>query len=74
MILFFDRFVLVFGCLVLSVFSTIPDHLEMASQNLLILVRDEYGVKTKSKQDKAWEHAKKFKEKHHMNCTLITVR
>ncbi|XP_052401170.1 potassium voltage-gated channel subfamily KQT member 5 isoform X2 [Carassius gibelio] len=30
-------FVLVFGCLVLSVFSTIPDHQEMASQRLLIL-------------------------------------
>uniref|UniRef100_A0A671SG99 Potassium voltage-gated channel subfamily KQT member 5-like n=1 Tax=Sinocyclocheilus anshuiensis TaxID=1608454 RepID=A0A671SG99_9TELE len=30
-------FVLVFGCLVLSVFSTIPDHQEMASHNLLIL-------------------------------------
>uniref|UniRef100_A0A8C1GZL2 Potassium voltage-gated channel, KQT-like subfamily, member 5b n=1 Tax=Cyprinus carpio TaxID=7962 RepID=A0A8C1GZL2_CYPCA len=30
-------FVLVFGCLVLSVFSTIPDHQEMASQSLLIL-------------------------------------
>uniref|UniRef100_A0A672N9Z3 Potassium voltage-gated channel subfamily KQT member 5-like n=1 Tax=Sinocyclocheilus grahami TaxID=75366 RepID=A0A672N9Z3_SINGR len=30
-------FVLVFGCLVLSVFSTIPDHQEMASRSLLIL-------------------------------------
>ncbi|XP_051560522.1 potassium voltage-gated channel subfamily KQT member 5-like [Myxocyprinus asiaticus] len=30
-------FVLVFGCLVLSVFSTIPDHQEMASQSLFIL-------------------------------------
>ncbi|XP_056110350.1 potassium voltage-gated channel subfamily KQT member 5 [Rhinichthys klamathensis goyatoka] len=30
-------FVLVFGCLVLSVFSTIPDHQEMASHSLLIL-------------------------------------
>ncbi|XP_052455760.1 potassium voltage-gated channel subfamily KQT member 5 isoform X1 [Carassius gibelio] len=30
-------FVLVFGCLVLSVFSTIPDHQEIASQSLLIL-------------------------------------
>uniref|UniRef100_A0A8C1TIH5 Potassium voltage-gated channel, KQT-like subfamily, member 5b n=1 Tax=Cyprinus carpio TaxID=7962 RepID=A0A8C1TIH5_CYPCA len=30
-------FILVFGCLVLSVFSTIPDHQEKASQSLLIL-------------------------------------
>uniref|UniRef100_A0AAR2JR05 Potassium voltage-gated channel, KQT-like subfamily, member 5b n=1 Tax=Pygocentrus nattereri TaxID=42514 RepID=A0AAR2JR05_PYGNA len=30
-------FVLVFGCLVLSVFSTIPDHTEMASRALFIL-------------------------------------
>ncbi|XP_051981996.1 potassium voltage-gated channel subfamily KQT member 5 isoform X2 [Xyrauchen texanus] len=30
-------FVLVFGCLVLSVFSTIPDHQEIASQSLFIL-------------------------------------
>ncbi|KAK7161688.1 hypothetical protein R3I94_004383 [Phoxinus phoxinus] len=30
-------FVLVFGCLVLSVFSTIPDHLDKASHSLLIL-------------------------------------
>ncbi|XP_030635695.1 potassium voltage-gated channel subfamily KQT member 5 [Chanos chanos] len=30
-------FVLVFGCLVLSVFSTIPDHQELASHCLLIL-------------------------------------
>ncbi|XP_051558595.1 potassium voltage-gated channel subfamily KQT member 5-like isoform X2 [Myxocyprinus asiaticus] len=30
-------FVLVFGCLVLSVFSTIPDHQEMASESLFIL-------------------------------------
>ncbi|TRY60013.1 hypothetical protein DNTS_034666 [Danionella cerebrum] len=34
---YFGRFVLVFGCLVLSVFSTIPDHQEMASHSLLIL-------------------------------------
>uniref|UniRef100_A0A8B9JP69 Potassium voltage-gated channel, KQT-like subfamily, member 5b n=1 Tax=Astyanax mexicanus TaxID=7994 RepID=A0A8B9JP69_ASTMX len=31
-------FVLVFGCLVLSVFSTIPTHMEMASRALFILV------------------------------------
>uniref|UniRef100_A0A8C2I8X9 Potassium voltage-gated channel, KQT-like subfamily, member 5b n=1 Tax=Cyprinus carpio TaxID=7962 RepID=A0A8C2I8X9_CYPCA len=31
------KFILVFGCLVLSVFSTIPDHQEKASQSLLIL-------------------------------------
>ncbi|KAM9455153.1 potassium voltage-gated channel subfamily KQT member 5 isoform 1-T1 [Clarias gariepinus] len=30
-------FVLVFGCLVLSVFSTIPDHQEMSSRSLFIL-------------------------------------
>lgn len=32
-------FVLVFSCLVLSVFSTIPDHQKFANQGLFILVR-----------------------------------
>lgn len=36
---FLNRFVLVFGCLVLSVFSTIPEHQEMSSRALFILVR-----------------------------------
>uniref|UniRef100_A0A6I8PGS4 Potassium voltage-gated channel subfamily Q member 5 n=1 Tax=Ornithorhynchus anatinus TaxID=9258 RepID=A0A6I8PGS4_ORNAN len=34
---FFYRFLLVFGCLILSVFSTIPEHTKLASSCLLIL-------------------------------------
>lgn len=36
----FSRFVLVFSCLVLSVFSTIPAHQDFSSHCLLILVRN----------------------------------
>ncbi|TSK22714.1 Regulating synaptic membrane exocytosis protein 1 [Bagarius yarrelli] len=32
-----DSFILVFGCLVLSVFSTIPDHMDLSNHCLLIL-------------------------------------
>jgi len=37
--LFCFRFILVFSCLVLSVFSTIPAHQDFSSYCLLILVR-----------------------------------
>lgn len=42
------RFILVFSCLVLSVFSTIPAHQDVSSYCLLILVRDWTNIHRKS--------------------------
>ena len=43
--LLFYSFLLVFGCLILSVFSTIPEHTKLASSCLLILVSETYEQK-----------------------------